>query len=344
MSSQRQKTQSQQEQLLLAFARESRSESPMAQAEGTVLRAADSPAESPTVCDRLMESICDDANLNAAMAKVVANGGAPGVDGMRVTELEKYFERHRQRITQELLAGTYRPQPVLRVEIPKPDGGVRLIGIPTAVDRLIQQAILQVLSPEWDATFSDYSFGFRPGRSAHQAVAQAQSYLEEGYAWVVDMDLEKFFDRVNHDVLMSRVARRVQDKRLLKLIRACLNAGVMIDGLTVATPEGTPQGSPLSPLLSNLLLDELDRELTARGLRFARYADDCNIYVRSQRAGERVLQSMTRWLAETLRLTRRKAPWTAPGTASSWGSRSRCDANAASPRRRGRSSSNGSAN
>lgn len=274
----------------------------MARDEGPVPRVANSPIERPTNSDRLMESICDPANLNAAMAKVIANGGAPGVDGMWVTQLEKYFERHRARITQELLAGTYRPQPVERVEIPKPDGGVRKLGIPTAVDRVIQQAILQVLSPRWDATFSDNSFGFRPGRSAHQAVAQAQSYLAEGYNWVVDMDLEKFFDRVNHDILMSRVARRVEDKRLLKLIRAFLNSGVMIDGLTEATPEGTPQGGPLSPLLSNLLLDELDRELTARGLRFVRYADDCNIYVRSQRAGQRVLQSVTRWLAKKLRL------------------------------------------
>lgn len=302
MSSTRQKTQFQQDQLLLAFAREDRSESPMAREEGTVLPAADSTTESPTSSDRLMESICDPENLDTAMAKVIANGGAPGVDGMRVKELEKYFERHRDRIIGELLAGTYQPQPVQRVEIPKPDGGVRKLGIPTAVDRVIQQAILLVLSPQWDKTFSEHSFGFRPGRSAHDAVAQAQTYLEEGYTWVVDMDLEKFFDRVNHDVLMSRVARRVTDKRLLKLIRAFLNSGVMIDGLAEATPEGTPQGGPLSPLLSNLLLDDLDRELESRGLRFARYADDCNIYVKSQRAGERVLQSMTRWLATKLRL------------------------------------------
>ncbi len=275
----------------------------MAPAEGTVPLVANSQAERPTSSDRLMESICDPENLNAAMAKVIANGGAPGVDGMRVSQLEKYFERHRERIVGELLAGAYRPQPVKRVEIPKPDGGVRKLGIPTAVDRVIQQAILQVLSPRWDETFSESSFGFRPGRSAHQAVAQAQQYLEEGYIWVVDMDLEKFFDRVNHDVLMSRVARRVEDKRLLKLIRAFLNSGVMIDGLAEATPEGTPQGGPLSPLLSNLLLDDLDRELTARGLRFARYADDCNIYVKSRRAGERVLGSVTRWLATKLRLT-----------------------------------------
>jgi RNA-directed DNA polymerase len=302
MSSKRQKIQSQQ-QLLLAFVQEGRSESPMACEEGTVLRVADPCTESPTSSDRLMESICDPENLDIAMAKVIANGGASGVDGMRVTQLEKYFERHGARITGELLSGTYRPQPVQRVEIPKPDGGIRKLGIPTALDRVIQQAILLVLSPQWDETFSENSFGFRPGRSAHDAVAKVQTFLEEGYAWVVDMDLEKFFDRVNHDVLMSRVARRVKDKRLLKLIRAFLNSGVMIDGLTSATPEGTPQGGPLSPLLSNLLLDDLDRELESRGLRFARYADDCNIYVKSKRAGERVLQSVTRWLAKKLRLT-----------------------------------------
>lgn len=303
MSSQRQKNRTQQQQLLLAFAEEGRSESPKTSDEGTVLSVADSHSESPTRCDRLMESICDPLNLEMAMARVTANGGTPGVDGMRVKELEKYFERHRDRIIGELLAGTYRPQPVRRVEIPKPDGGVRKLGIPTVVDRVIQQAILLVLSPQWDATFSENSFGFRPFRSAHHAVAKVQSYLEEGCTWVVDMDLEKFFDRVNHDVLMSRVARRVNDKRLLKLIRAFLNSGVMMDGLTTATPEGTPQGGPLSPLLSNLLLDDLDRELESRGLRFARYADDCNIYVKSRRAGERVLQSVTHWLAKQLRLT-----------------------------------------
>jgi RNA-directed DNA polymerase len=302
MDSTRQKTQTQ-HQLLLAFTLDGEGESQTPGAEGTVLDAADSPTESPTSSHRLMEDICDPANLDAALAKVKANGGAPGVDGMRVTALEKYLERHRARIIQELLSGTYRPQPVLRVEIPKPDGGVRKLGIPSAVDRWIQQAILQVLSPQWDPTFSDFSFGFRPGRSAHGAVAQAQQYVKEGFTWVVDMDLEKFFDRVNHDVLMSRVARRVADKRLLKLLRAFLNSGVMVNGLMEATPEGTPQGGPLSPLLSNLLLDDLDRELEARGLHFARYADDCNIYVKSRRAGERVLQSVTRWLAQKLRLT-----------------------------------------
>jgi RNA-directed DNA polymerase len=300
MNGKRQKTSDQQ--LLLAFAEEGRDAVPDGSVEGTVPVAANLSTESPTSHDRLMERICDPLNLECAMARVIANGGAPGVDGMTVKQLEKYFERHRDRIIGELLTGTYRPQPVKRVEIPKPDGGVRKLGIPTAVDRVIQQAILLVLSPEWDETFSDNSFGFRPHRSAHDAVACAQSYLEEGYTWVVDLDLEKFFDRVNHDVLMSRVARRVEDKRLLKLIRAFLNSGVMVDGLFSGTPEGTPQGGPLSPLLSNLLLDELDRELESRGLRFARYADDCNIYVKSRRAGERVLQSVTAWLDKKLRL------------------------------------------
>ena len=197
----------------------------MASDEGIAPIAADSITERPTSSDRLMESIVDSANLDCAMARVIANGGAPGVDGMKVKDLEKYFERHVDRITGELLSGTYRPQPVKRVEIPKPDGGVRKLGIPTAVDHVVQQAILLVLSPQWDETFSDNSFGFRPFRSAHDAVARAQSYLEEGYTWVVDMDLEKFFDRVNHDVLMSRVARRVEDKRLLKLIRAFFELG-----------------------------------------------------------------------------------------------------------------------
>jgi len=301
MNGKQQKTRSQQQ--LLAFAEESRSESPTASDEGIVPDAVNSETESPTRTDRLMERICDPLNLDCAMTRVIDNDGAPGVDGMKVSQLEKYFERHSDRIIGELLTGTFRPQPVKRVEIPKPDGGVRKLGIPTAVDRVVQQAILLVLSSMWDETFSDNSFGFRPNRSAHDAVAKAQSYLVEGYTWVVDMDLEKFFDRVNHDVLMSRVARRVEDKRLLKLIRAFLNSGVMVDGLFSGTREGTPQGGPLSPLLSNLLLDELDREIESRGLRFARYADDCNVYVKSERAGKRVLQSLKNWLETKLRLT-----------------------------------------
>jgi len=307
MNDKRQKTSSPQQlrcqhQLRLAFSEEGRSESPTASLAGIASDMANSSTQSPTSSDRLMESICDSLNLECAIARVIANDGAPGIDGMRVSELENYFERHRDRIIGELFSGTYRPQPVKRVEIPKPDGGVRKLGIPTVVDRVIQQAILLVLSPLWEETFSDNSFGFRPFRNAHDAVARVQSYLVEGYTWVVDVDLEKFFDLVNHDVLMGRVARRVEDKRLLKLIRAFLNSGVMIDGVFSGTDEGTPQGGPLSPLLSNLLLDEWDRELESRGLRFARYADDCNIYVKSKRAGERVLKSVTAWLEKKLRL------------------------------------------
>ena len=212
------------------------------------------------------------------------------------------MKQHWPAIREQLLNGTYEPKPVRRVEIPKPDGGVRKLGIPTVLDRFIQQAVMQVLQRRWDRTFSDHSYGFRPGRSAHQAVAQAQQYIAEGYGWCVDFDLEKFFDRVNHDKLMGQIAKRVEDKRLLKLIRAFLNAGVMENGLVSPSVEGTPQGGPLSPLLSNLVLDELDRELERRGLRFVRYADDCNIYVRSERAGQRVMESITRFITQKLKL------------------------------------------
>jgi len=289
-------------QLLLAFAAESRDEFPTAAAGGTEPPVAKRDSESPTQTASLMEEICQRDNLWKALKRVQANRGAPGVDGMTVRQLPKYLKRHWPKVRDQLLAGTYRPQPVKRVEIPKPDGGVRKLGIPTALDRFIQQAVQQVLGARWDRTFSEHSYGFRPGRSAHQAVARAQAYIAEGYGFTVDMDLEKFFDRVNHDILMGRVAKRVEDKRMLKLIRAFLNAGVMENGLVSPSEEGTPQGGPLSPLLSNLLLDDLDRELERRGLRFVRYADDCNIYVRSRRAGERVLRSITRFLTDKLKL------------------------------------------
>ncbi len=297
MSSKRQKTQ-----LLLAFATESRDEFPMAVSEGSELPVAKRDAESPTHTASLMEEVCQRDNLWKALKRVQANKGAPGVDGMTVRQLPKYLKRHWPKIREQLLAGTYRPQPVKRVEIPKPDGGVRKLGIPTALDRFIQQAVLQVLQERWDRTFSEQSYGFRPGRSAHQAVAQAQAHIAEGYGYTVDIDLEKFFDRVNHDMLMGRLAKRVEDKCMLKLIRAFLNAGIMENGLVSPSEEGTPQGGPLSPLLSNLMLDDLDKELERRGLRFVRYADDCNIYVRSRRAGERVMQSITRFITDKLRL------------------------------------------
>ena len=258
--------------------------------------------ESPAIGKQLMEEVCERENCKQALARVKANKGSPGVDGMTVEELPGYLKEHWPTIREQLLSGTYKPQPVKRVEIPKPDGGVRKLGIPTVLDRFVQQAVMQVLQRRWDRTFSDRSFGFRPGRSAHQAVEAAQRYIAEGYRWVVDLDLEKFFDRVNHDKLMAKLAERVSDKRLLKLIRAILRAGVMENGLVGPVDEGTPQGGPLSPLLSNIVLDEFDRELERRGLRFARYADDSNIYVRSQRAGRRVMASITRFISAKLKL------------------------------------------
>lgn len=250
----------------------------------------------------LMEWVVERGNLFQALKRVKRNGGGPGIDGMTVEELTPYLREHWPRLREELLRGTYHPQPVKRVEIPKPQGGVRKLGIPTVVDRFIQQAVMQVLQAEWDQSFSDSSFGFRPGRNAHQAVRRAQSYLKKGWLWVVDIDLEKFFDRVNHDKLMSEVAKRVRDHRVLKLIRRFLKAGVMEQDALHETGEGTPQGGPLSPLLANLLLDGLDRELEHRGHLFVRYADDSNVYVRSKRAGQRVLRSITRFLSSRLKL------------------------------------------
>jgi RNA-directed DNA polymerase len=259
-------------------------------------------APARALIETLMEEVTHRDNLNRAYRRVMANKGAPGVDGLTVDELAGWIAEHKPELIAALLDGTYQPQPVRGVEIPKPGGGVRQLGIPTVVDRLVQQALLQVLDPLWDPTFSDSSFGFRPGRSAHQALAQASRYVAEGRAIVVDLDLEKFFDRVNHDILLSRVARRVTDKRVLRLIRRFLEAGLMQDGVCVSRDEGTPQGGPLSPLLANLLLDDLDQELERRGHKFCRYADDCNIYVQSQAAGERVLQSVTQFLEGRLRL------------------------------------------
>jgi RNA-directed DNA polymerase len=250
----------------------------------------------------MMEAICSPDNLRKALKQVQGNKGSAGIDGMTVRQLAGYLKGHWPVIRQRLLEGTYKPQAVKRVEIPKPDGGVRKLGIPTVLDRFIQQAAMQVLQEQWDRTFSRHSYGFRPGRNAHQAVAAAQQHVTDGYRWVVDIDLEKFFDRVNHDRLMAVAAKRVQDKRLLKLIRAFLNAGVMEAGLVSPTDEGTPQGGPLSPLLSNLVLDELDRQLEKRGHRFVRYADDCNVYVRSERSGRRVMESLEDFITQKLKL------------------------------------------
>ncbi len=251
-----------------------------------------------------MEEVVCRENMLAAYQRVVSNKGAAGVDGMTVDELMPMLHERWQAIRDGLLNNTYRPSPVLKVEIPKPGGaGMRMLGIPTVLDRLIQQAVLQVLQPFFDPTFSDSSFGFRPGRSAHQALEQAREHIAAGHRWVVDIDLEKFFDRVNHDVLMSRLARRIKDKRILRLIRRYLQAGMMEGGSVSQRTQGTPQGGPMSPLLSNVLLDELDKELERRGHRFVRYADDCNIYVWSRHAGERVLTSIERFLKKRLRLT-----------------------------------------
>jgi RNA-directed DNA polymerase len=286
----------------LAFTNGAEGEAPSPNGEGTEATTAGLGTESQADTSELMEEVCERENLKEALRRVQANAGAGGIDGMSVEELPRYLREHWPQLKQQLLTGTYRAQPVRRVEIPKAGGGTRKLGIPTVVDRFVQQAVHQVLQERWDRTFSEHSYGFRPGRSAHQAVAKAQEYLRAGHAWVVDLDLEKFFDRVNHDVLMARVAKRVSDKRLLKLIRGFLNSGAMDDGLVEPTEEGTPQGGPLSPLLSNLLLDDLDRELERRGHRFVRYADDCNIYVKSERAGQRVMENVKKFLQRKLKL------------------------------------------
>jgi RNA-directed DNA polymerase len=301
--------------MYLAFTTGGRGEAPTPELEGTEPLTAKRETERPAAAGRLMEEVCSRANLEKALKRVKANRGSAGVDGMTVEELPGYLAEHWPAIRDQLLEGVYRPRPVRRVEIPKPDGGVRNLGIPTVLDRFIQQAHLQVLQERWDPTFSEHSYGFRPGRKCHQAVEAAQQYVADGYRWVVDIDLEKFFDRVNHDRLMAALARRVEDKRVLKVIRAYLTAGVMEGGLESPTEEGTPQGGPLSPLLSNVVLDELDRELERRGHRFVRYADDCNIYVRSERAGLRVMESVEEYVTRRLKLKVNKAksavarPW-----------------------------------
>jgi RNA-directed DNA polymerase len=272
--------------------------------------------QQPTLADScLMERITHPENLNQAHERVLANKGAPGVDGRTVRELSEWIKEHQKELVASLLDGSYRPQAVRGVQIPKPGGGVRQLGIPTVVDRLVQQAVLQVLSPVLDPGFSAFSYGFRPGRGAHDALRKAQEYVAEGRSIVVDIDLEKFFDRVNHDVLMNRLGRHVRDKRLLKIIGRFLRAGLMQDGVRVNRTEGTPQGGPLSPLLANLMLDDLDKELEKRGHRFCRYADDCNIYVQTLAAGERVMASVTEFLERKLhlRVNRQKSAVAAVG-------------------------------
>lgn len=274
-----------------------------------VFELSEARSEDRTATDYLMEQIASRANLFRACRKVKASKGSAGVDRQTVHELLSWLETNWQELREELLNGHYEPMPVRGVEIPKSGGGLRQLGIPTVKDRLVQQAILQVLTPLLDPAFSDSSYGFRPGRSAHDALKAGSAFVEEGRLIVVDLDLEKFFDRVNHDILMSRLARHVEDKRLLKLVRRFLQAGIMSHGVCVSSDEGTPQGGPLSPLLANLLLDDFDKELERRGHCFCRYADDCNIYVHSHRAGERVLESVTRFLEKLLKLkvNRRKS-------------------------------------
>jgi RNA-directed DNA polymerase len=288
-------------QLRLAFEQEGGGEAPSPQQEGYEPYVAIGGTEN-LVATRLMEEVANHRNLMEAFYQVRSNKGKPGVDKMTVEQLGEYLLKHHEELRRQLLDGSYQPQPVRRVEIPKPNGGKRMLGIPCAKDRLVQQAILQVVQKYWDPSFSESSFGFRPGRSQHQAIEQAQKYVCSGLQYVVDLDLEKFFDRVNHDILMGLVAKRVKDKRLLKLIRMFLNSGVMVDGVVQDTEEGTSQGGPLSPWLSNAMLHELDKELEKRKLKFVRFADDCNVYVASKRAGERVMESITSFLAKRLKL------------------------------------------
>ena len=297
----------QKNQVELNLSTDAKGEAPSSAAQETEARAARACLEGPAVVGPSMETVVERENLKRALARVKRNRGAAGVDGMSVDDLPAYLKEHWPTIRAELLLGTYQPKPVRRVEIPKASGGMRALGIPTVLDRFIQQAVMQVLQADWDGTFSETSFGFRPGRSAHQAVERAQAYIASGHSVVVDIDLEKFFDRVNHDILMGLVAKRITDKRILKLIRGFLTAGVLENGLVSPAEEGTPQGGPLSPLLSNLMLDVLDKELEKRGHRFVRYADDCNIYVRSQRAGERVMAGVEKFLAKRLKLRLNKA-------------------------------------
>lgn len=252
--------------------------------------------------EELMEKVVEEENTRVALAAVKANGGAAGIDRMTTEQLGAHLKEHWTVVREKLLKGTWTPSPVRRVEIPKPDGGVRILGIPTVMDRFIQQMLLQVLTPIFDPGFSPSSYGFRPGRNAHDAVRAAQSYAQQGYDWVVDIDIAKFFDQVHHDVLMSRIGETIRDKRVLRLIGRYLRRGAMIDGVVVASEEGTPQGGPLSPLLANIYLDILDKELEARGLKFSRYADDCNIHVRSQAAATRVMESIRRWIGKRLKL------------------------------------------